>query len=771
MIYKKLQPTKNFMIIRYATKITYNDMILDLENPKIFIRSKNNRVINLETENLNGSLLIDTNIDTNDNKQNKKNITSKHKQKDYVEDTTDVETKKNQIKKNIKRNKNSISIDDEDDPIINSEIFQSTNIKNVNNIDISLMRPPKPDNKLVINSKSKIKHTHNSNANKKKSNENPAQIDTINHPLELFSPIKIIDFAKLLNISEQEIIKFLFMKGIIATINQIIDIETSKLIASNFGIEIITNRPSTVKDKNDNINKENHYNKQDNEERRAPVVTIMGHVDHGKTTLLDRIRQTNVAENEAGKITQGIGAYEVFIDINNQNEKIVFLDTPGHEAFSSMRSRGANLTDIAVLIIAADDGIKPQTIEAIEHIKKVNSSLIVAVNKIDKKDANFKKAIEQLTEYNLIAEELGGNIKVIPISALTGQNIDLLLESIIKIAQGLNLYCNPNQKAIGSIIESHLDKNQGPSVTLIVENGTLNVGDIIICGPSYGKIRSMVNSNGEKIKSASASSVVVIWGLSEVTKAGEKFQIVDKEKEARLIAEINKQDHYKEHELSSSRIMINSLQSTQNLNNLKKLDIILKTDTQGSLEAILNILSQIPQGKVQLQVIYDDIGDIKENDIELAHTTNAKIISFNTDITNNAKNLAARYKTIIKPFNVIYDLLNEVEKMMKDLVDIEYKEEKIGEAEVKNTFPLSKGTVAGCYVDEGKLQKGSKIKVVRNNENIYEGELNSLKRVKEDIEEIGKGNECGIVINEFHGWQKKDRIIAYILEPQPASLI
>jgi translation initiation factor IF-2 len=743
-----------------------NEIILNLEKPKLFFKIKNDK------EELKSSLLNNSIIEADDKQNKKNNAHNKYKQKEYNEEAIDLENKKNQIKKAGKRHKN-ISIDDEDDPIINSDIFQSTNIKNSPSIGYLLIRPPKPEVKLNLSEK-KNNHNQNqekiNNSKKKKNKQNLEIVDKKDQPIEVLTPIRIIDFAALSKISEQEIIKFLFMRGIIATINQVIDVATAQLIANNFNIDIITKKENKLPELQPQIPSKINYKEATDKEKRPAIVTIMGHVDHGKTTLLDRIRNTDIAEHEAGNITQEISAHEVKVNINGKNETIIFLDTPGHEAFTSMRSRGALITDIAVLIIAADDGIKPQTIEAIKHLRAVNSPIIIAINKVDKETANINRVLEELTGYNLIAEELGGNTKVVQISALTDFNIDKLLESIVELANDLEINCNPQKKGVGTIIEGHLDKQKGPQATIIVQDGTLYTGDLIVCGTSYGRIRGMTNSKGQIIKSGTPSSIAIISGLSEVPKAGEKFIVVDKEKEARIISENNKQEIYKEHQLSSSRIVLSTLDMNKQINKIKKLDVILKTDTQGSQEAIVQMLSEIPQGKVQLQVINQNIGDITENDIELANTANATIITFNSKIIPSARNLASKYKTKIKNFNIIYDLLNEVENSMKDLVEIEYKEKRIGEAEVKNTFPLSKGTVAGCYVEEGKLEKDSKIKVLRNKQVIYEGELNSLKRIKEDINEIYQGNECGVVINDFHTWQKKDRILAYILEPQPASL-
>lgn len=751
---------------------------IDLSNPKIIrdiiIKQKKKEEVNNSLDLIEEKESVNI-INDNNNSHNTKNYLSKNKNKKSIADDEDdiLETKRNKIKRKGKKHEDEYYEDDID---INENLNNSEKIS-YTNLEWSTMRPKVGIN-LTVNRKTghtnKKKNLGTKNLNPVTQNNNSLEnklnvpVTSINMPTTL----SIADFSDLTKIPEHEIIKFLFIKGIKATVNQIIDIETSKLIANNFEVEI------NIHDTNPNKNKKTENSsagdiiyKDDKDvkglELRAPVVAILGHVDHGKTTLLDKIRQTNVVNQEAGGITQRLAAYEVFTKIEGGEHKIVFLDTPGHKAFSAMRSRGASLTDISVLIVAADDGIQPQTVEALEQIQNTSSTLIVAINKIDKPTANAQKIVNELTKYNVLSEGLGGNTKFIEISAIEGINIDILLKSIIEISNSKRLYANPQLKAEGVIIESHLDKSKGPITNILIQNGTLNIGDICLCSTTYGRVKAIVSNRQENIKNAGPSSVVEILGLPEIANVGDKFQTVSKEKEAKLILSdlkysVNLDD------LSGSRISIKS--TNQEQTSKKVLSLIIKADAQGSLEAILDSLKQIPQSKIQIGLINASLGDIKETDIEMANTTNSFIIGFNTKIHNSAKSLLSKHKVGIQYFQVIYDLLEFVENNMRDMMEPEFLREEIGEAIVKNIFTISKGVVAGCFINKGKLIRGCNLEVIRNNSNVFEGTLDSLKQIKDDIYEIEEGKECGLVVNNYQEWNKNDLIKAYILTAKSPEL-
>lgn len=744
---------------------------IDLKNPKIIRDS-----ITIEqNKQYNSSInLVDNkqDIDIKDARNNiSKYYSTKSKNKKNIKDEIEdiVQTKRNKIKRKGKQH---------DDEYFEEDTFINDNLENIDktsytNLEWSTMRP-KTD--LVINRKTaqvnRKKNPRTKILNTNLSNKNNNTVDTItDSPISINVNLSIADFSELTKIPEHEIIKFLFIKGIQATVNQIIDIETAKLVADHFEIKININEKNQspqIESKEKNKIEENNLDGNIKDlELRAPVVAIFGHVDHGKTTLLDKIRRSNIVNKEAGGITQKLAAYEVIIENEGHKNKIVFLDTPGHQAFSGMRSRGANLTDISVLVVAADDGVQPQTIEALEQIQNTNSILIVAINKIDKPTANIQKIINELTKYNVLSEELGGNVKFVEISAKEGTNVDILLKNIINVAKSQQLYANPKSKAQGVIIESHLDKLKGPITTVLVQNGTLNVGDICLASTTYGRVRAIISNTEGNIKNAGPSSIVEILGLSDIANVGDNFQIVEKEKEAKLLLN-NLKYSIKLDELSGSRISIQSTDRQQT--NKKIFSLIVKADTQGSLEAILDCLKQIPQSKIKIGLINASLGDIKETDIEMANTTNSLIIAFNTTIHNSAKSLVNKHQISIEYFKVIYDLLEFVENHMKQMIEPEFLQEEIGEAIVKNIFNISKGTVAGCFINKGKLVRGCNLKVIRNNENVFEGTLNSLKQVKDDIYELEQGNECGIVVNNYQEWNKNDLIKAYILTPKSPEL-
>ena len=498
---------------------------------------------------------------------------------------------------------------------------------------------------------------------------------------------------------------------------------------------------------------------------RPPVVCVMGHVDHGKTSLLDAIRETNVTSREAGGITQHIGAYVTEIN----GEKITFLDTPGHEAFTSMRMRGAQATDIAILVVAADDGVMPQTVEAINHAKAAGVQIIVAVNKIDKPSANVERVKQELVEYELIAEDWGGDTVFVPVSAHTGEGIDQLLEMIILTAEVEELKANPDRLARGVVIEAKLDKGRGPVATILVQKGTLHVGDNIAVGAAYGKIRAMMDDRGRRVKEALPSTPVEILGLHDVPDAGEIFMATENDKEARNIAETYvAQGREKLLDDTKAKLTLDGLFSQIQAGNIKELNIIVKADVQGSVEAVKQSLLKLTNEEVAVRVIHAGVGAINESDVSLASASNAIIIGFNVRPDNTAKDIADREKVDVRLYRVIYDAIEDVEAAMKGMLDPEYEEKVIAHLEVRQTFKASGvGTIAGSYVLDGKIERGSKIRISREGELVFEGEMASLKRFKDDVKEVAAGYECGIVAQDFNDIHEGDQIEAYIMVEIP----
>ncbi|OUM83664.1 translation initiation factor IF-2, partial [Caldibacillus debilis] len=494
---------------------------------------------------------------------------------------------------------------------------------------------------------------------------------------------------------------------------------------------------------------------------RPPVVTIMGHVDHGKTTLLDYIRHTKVAQGEAGGITQHIGAYQVVVN----GKKITFLDTPGHAAFTTMRARGAQVTDITVLVVAADDGVMPQTVEAINHAKAAKVPIIVAVNKIDKPTANPEKVKNELTEYGLVPEEWGGDTIFVPISALKGDGVDQLLEMILLLSEMEELKANPDRNAYGTVIEAQLDKGRGPVATLLVQNGTLRVGDPIVAGNTYGRVRAMMNDVGRRVKEAGPSTPVEITGLHEVPQAGDRFVVFDDEKTARQVGEARAQMALQATRNESARISLDNLFEQMQQGDLKELNVIIKADVQGSVEALANSLQKIDVEGAKVKIIHTGVGAITESDILLATASNAIIIGFNVRPNTNAKRLAEQEKVDIRLHRIIYKAIEEIESAMKGLLEPEYEEKVIGQAEVRTTFKVSKvGTIAGCYVTDGKVTRDSGVRVIRDGVVVFEGEIESLKRYKDDVKEVQQGYECGIVIKNFNDIKEGDIFEAFVME-------
>ncbi|BDI17274.1 hypothetical protein ANSO36C_30760 [Nostoc cf. commune SO-36] len=494
--------------------------------------------------------------------------------------------------------------------------------------------------------------------------------------------------------------------------------------------------------------------------RRPPVVTIMGHVDHGKTTLLDSIRKTKVAAGEAGGITQHIGAYHVDLEHEGKPQQIVFLDTPGHEAFTAMRARGARVTDIAVLVVAADDGVRPQTIEAISHAQAAGVPIVVAINKIDKEGAQPERVKQELTQYGLTAEDWGGETIMVPVSAIRGENLDTLLEMILLVAEVAELSANPDRTAKGTVIEAHLDKAKGAVATLLIQNGTLHVGDILVAGSAFGKVRAMVDDRSKRVDIASPSFAVEVLGLSAVPAAGDEFEVFHNEKEARSLAS-DRADRQRLSRLLQGRVTLTTLSAQAQEGELKELNLILKGDVQGSVEAIVGALKEIPQNEVQIRMLLATAGEITETDIDLAAASNAVIIGFNTTFASGARQAADEAGVDVREYNVIYKLLEDIQDALEGLLEPELVEEPLGQTEVRAVFPVGRGAVAGCYVQSGKLVRNCKVRVRRNGKVIFEGVLDSLKRMKEDAREVNAGYECGVGMDKFNDWVEGDIIESY----------
>ena len=569
--------------------------------------------------------------------------------------------------------------------------------------------------------------------------------------------ISVKDLSTELKKTSSEIIKKLLGYGILATINNEVDFDTAFLIAGEFGVtahkkEVVTDEDILFDDSED---------KEDELKPRPPVIVVMGHVDHGKTSLLDAVRSTNVIEGEAGGITQAIGAYKV--EINGR--EITFLDTPGHEAFTAMRARGAQITDIAILVVAANDGVMPQTVEAINHAKAAGIPIIVAINKIDVEGANPDKVKQELAEYELVPEEWGGDTIFVPISAKKKINIDNLLEMVLLVADMKELKANPNKQAKGVVIEAKLDKSKGPVATMLVQRGTLDVGDTILVGSVIGRIRTMTDDKGHRVKKAGPSTPVEITGLTSVPEAGDTFYEVKDEKTAKHLMERRKRQARDKALNATTKVTLDDLFSQIEKGNLKQLNLIVKADVQGSVEAVKQALEKLSNDEVKVKVIHANVGAITESDVTLASVSNAIIIGFNVRPEALAKDMAEKSEVEIKTYSVIYNAIEDVEAAMKGMLDPVFKETIIGNAEVRQIFKISNvGTIAGCYVTDGKVARNAGVRVLRDNVVIHDGKLISLKRMKDDAKEVTKGFECGIQIEDFNDIKEGDIIEAYIME-------
>ncbi|MBQ6809178.1 MAG: translation initiation factor IF-2 [Clostridia bacterium] len=569
--------------------------------------------------------------------------------------------------------------------------------------------------------------------------------------------MSVSELAATLSVTNAEVVKKLMMLGVMASASQIIDYDTASLVAEDFGAKVSKEVIVTIEDK---LIDDSEDNAEDLIER-SPVVVVMGHVDHGKTSILDAIRKTNVASGEAGGITQHIGAYTV--NINDKN--ITFLDTPGHAAFTSMRMRGAQLTDIAVLVVAGDDGIMPQTVEAINHAKAADIPIIVAVNKMDKHDANFDKVMQALTEYELVPEEWGGDTICVPVSALTGMNIDKLLEMILLVAEFKELKANPNRTAKGAVVEARLDKGRGPVATVLVQNGTLRQGDSIVAGTSFGRIRGMMDDKGKKITEAPPSTPVEIIGLAEVPSAGDIFHVVQDERMAKELVEQRKHEQKEELYKNKTAVSLDDLFNQIQEGNMKELNIIVKADVQGSAEAVKASLEKLSNEEVRVKVIHSAVGAVNESDVMLASASNAIIVGFNVRPEPNAKKAAEKDKVDLRLYRIIYDCIEEIETAMKGILAPKFREVVLGNAEVRQTFKVSGvGTIAGCYVRDGKITRSAGVRIVRDGIVIYDGKIDSLKRFKDDAKEVASGYECGLSIEKYNDLKEGDVIEAYTQE-------
>nr|YP_009295779.1 translation initiation factor 2 [Schimmelmannia schousboei]AOM64714.1 translation initiation factor 2 [Schimmelmannia schousboei] len=763
MIYRFSSNYKLFNINKEASdsyfciSINSKENILLLEHPKLIDIKTSNNVLNKKP-------LVNIEPTFSQINEQNKNFNNSYKfdkkNKNHLEQPDNLEIKKNKVrlKKKI-RHKRSLGSDD---------IFINNNngLLDEESLNNDLIKPHKFSKQKKKNKlRQDVVDSNLSNISDQAILNNNEDTDVC-RSITIDRPLTVQELAIKLQIPETEIITRLFLKGISVTINQVLDISIATEIAINYNFQV-----SNI-EFNDIANIKDHITNTSSSQavKRPPIITVFGHVDHGKTTLLDAIRRTNLVKKEIGGITQAISGYEVEWLYESSYEKLVFLDTPGHEAFSAMRLRGAQVADIALLVLAADDDLKPQSIEAIKYILNLKLPYIVVINKIDKKNINVLKIKEELAQFDILDADWGGNVHIVEVSALTGQNINQLLSTICLLAELQELRSDPNQLAIGTILEAHLDKQKGIIANVIVQNGSLKLGNLIVSGDIEGKVKVIVNSIGVKIKEALPSSIVEIWGFSSIPQAGASFQVVKDDKEAKKYIKniTNDNDyHYDFSKMLNTRITADSY---SNKSQLKQLNVILKTDTQGSIEAIIYAFSRIPQEKVQINILSASSGIISNTDVQLASTTSSLIIGFNVNISSNIRNFLKKSCVTFFNFSVIYDLLDHVKCYMLDLVDPEYNKVIIGRATVQTVFYINKGSVAGCFVDSGKLKKLSHITVYRDKTIVYDGILKSLKRIKEDVEEVMYGSECGVMCDDYQMWKKQDIIESYELSPKEKVL-
>ncbi|MBD2774874.1 translation initiation factor IF-2 [Iningainema tapete] len=660
--------------------------------------------------------------------------------------------------------------EDEDDLLLDEEGLE---IPAAVQVSLSIARPPKPKSArasvpaaVAVATPTKNKKSSGREQNQNRQQKQAEQKRERPEKVVITGPLTVQELAEVLAIPDTEIVKILFMKGMAVSITQNLDVPTITSVATDLEIEVETAEPEAEARK---VTEMLDVEDLENLQRRPPVVTIMGHVDHGKTTLLDSIRKTKVAAGEAGGITQHIGAYHVDVEHAGKMQQVVFLDTPGHEAFTAMRARGARVTDIAILVVAADDGVRPQTVEAISHAQAAEVPIVVAINKIDKEGAQPDRVKQELTQYGMTPEEWGGETIMVPVSAIKGENLDTLLEMILLVAEVEELSANPDRLAKGTVIEAHLDKAKGAVATLLIQNGTLHVGDLLVAGSVFGKVRAMVDDGGKRVEAASPSFAVEVLGLSEVPAAGDEFEVFSNEKQARAIA-TQRAEKQRQSRLLQGRVTLTTLSAQAQEGELKELNLILKGDVQGSVEAIIGSLRQIPQNEVQIRMLLASAGEITQTDIDLAAASGAVIIGFNTTYASGARQAADEAGVDVREYDIIYKLLEDIQGALEGLLEPELVEEPLGQAEVRAVFPVGRGAVAGCYVQSGKLLRNCKVRVRRSGKVIYDGVLDSLKRMKEDAREVNAGYECGVGIDKFNEWVEGDILDAFQMVTKRRSL-
>lgn len=623
-----------------------------------------------------------------------------------------------------------------------------------------LLAGSEANSELVAEYEAELAEEVNNAAKKKKKRKKGSEDDNLEQDVEVIEigkTITVKELAEKLNKPVNDVIKTLIFTGVMAAINQEIDFETAEKVAEKYEVAVYEKEEeNTLEEFEEETDVE-----EENLAKRPPIITVMGHVDHGKTSLLDAIRKSKVTSTEAGGITQHIGAYTVEVN----GETLTFLDTPGHEAFTAMRARGAQITDVVILVVAADDGIMPQTVEAINHCKAANVPMIVAINKMDREGANPDRVKQELTEHGLVVEDWGGDIIAVPVSAKTRENIDTLLEMVLLTSEMQELKADAGRKAKGTVVEAKLDKGRGAVATLLVQNGTLHMGDSIIVGSTYGRIRAMFDDSGKKIKSAGPSIPVEVLGLSEVPAAGDRFTVVKDEKTARNMAEARKEKIRQESFATSHRVSLEDLYSQIKEGSVKELSVIVKADVQGSVEAIKASLEKLSTDDVKVRVIHGAVGAISETDITLAAASNAIVIGFNVRPDNNAVAASERDGVEVKTYRVIYDAIEDIKSAMIGMLDPEYKEVVLGSAEIRATYKISNvGTIAGGYVLTGKLVRNADVRVIREGIVIFESKLASLKRFKDDVKEVNAGYECGFSVEKFNDIKEGDIIEAYTME-------
>ncbi len=681
--------------------------------------------------------------------------------------------------KSPQKQRQKVHIIGENDDALTAETSGFAGEKQAVVLSASLARPSKPkaskrsNGKPLTALKKRKKETTRQRQRRRAMELRAAREAKLVRPEMIVVPednLTVQELADMLSVESSEIIKSLFFKGITATVTQSLDLATIETVAEEFGVPVLQDDVEEAAKKTVEMIEEEDLKHLI---RRPPVVTVMGHVDHGKTSLLDAIRKARVAAGEAGGITQHIGAYQIETEHDGLTKKLTFLDTPGHEAFTAMRARGTRVTDVAILVVAADDGVRPQTLEAISHARAAKVPIVVAINKIDKEGSSPDRVKQELSEQDLLSEEWGGDVVMVPVSAIKGENIDKLLEMVLLVTEVEDLQANPDRLAKGTVIEAHLDKAKGPVATLLVQNGTLKSGDVVAAGPVLGKVRAMVDENGSRIKRAGPSFPVEALGFSEVPTAGDEFEVYPDEKAARAVVGERATDARAARlaqQMASRRVSLSSMSGQANDGELKELNIILKADVQGSLEAILGSLEQLPKDEVQVRVLLSAPGEITETDVDLAAASGAVIVGFNTSMASGAKRAADANGVDVRDYEVIYKLLEDIQLAMEGLLEPEMIEEALGVAEVRAIFSIGKSAVAGCYVTNGKIQRNCRARVKRGQQIVFEGDLDSLKRNKDDVKDVSTGFECGIGCDRFANWEEGDQIEAFKLVTQRRKL-